>query len=141
MKLAVVGSRDFQDKDFMFSVLDIYRTQENLTEIVTGGARGADRLAEDYSVLHYPAGTAKIFLAKWEEIGKSAGYIRNIDIWEYADEGVAFWDGKSKGTEHSFKLAKKYKKTLLVFKDRSLIKFIKNGEEMPLEDLSDGKMD
>ena len=32
--------------------------------------------------------------------GKKAGYLRNVDMAEYADALVAFWDGKSKGTGH-----------------------------------------
>ena len=40
--------------------------------------------------------------------------VRNKKIWEEADEGIAFWDGKSRGTKHSFKLAEKAGKDLRV---------------------------
>lgn len=42
MKLAVIGSRNFEDYELMKSVLMKY----SIEEIVSGGARGADNLAE-----------------------------------------------------------------------------------------------
>jgi hypothetical protein len=53
--------------------------------------------------------------AEWDKYGKSAGYIRNKTIWDDSDMGIAFWDGVSKGTKHSFDLAKKQNKKLLIF--------------------------
>ena len=108
--------------------LDIYRLQEGLSEIVSGGALGIDTIAEQYAETH--GIPSKIFLADWQEKGKQAGFIRNNEIWEYADEGVAFWDGKSKGTAHSFQLAKRHKKTLIVFQGENLVKYIKMGVEV-----------
>lgn len=60
--------------------------------------------------------TLTIFPAKWNRYGKRAGYIRNKQIWEYADMGIAFWDGKSKGTQHSFKISQEQNKKLVVIK-------------------------
>jgi len=131
MKLAVVGSRSLVPSRYIKWVLDIYRTQENLTEIVTGGAIGTDTVAEIYAKQHDIH--LKIFYPKWTANGPRAGFIRNYDIWDYADEGIAFWDGKSKGTAHSFRLAKKFGKTLLVFQDNNLVKYIKHGKEVDLE--------
>lgn len=91
MKLAVVGSRGFNDYELLKSVLD----KIDIDVIVSGGANGADRLSERY--------------------GKRAGYIRNRDIWEAATSGIAFWDGESRGTAHSFELSKKLGKKLLVY--------------------------
>ena len=41
-----------------------------------------------------------MFLADWDQFGKSAGYKRNIQMAEHADALIAIWDGKSKGTMH-----------------------------------------
>lgn len=73
-------------------------------EIVSGGARGADSLAERYANERGLA--TKIFLPDWESHGKGAGFIRNRDIVDYADYVIAFWDFKSKGTGHTVGLAK-----------------------------------
>lgn len=65
-------------------------------EIVSGGARGADKLGEKYArEKNYPI---KSFPAEWQKYGKSAGPIRNAKMVDYANVCVAFWDRESKGT-------------------------------------------
>ena len=122
MKLAIVGSRDFNDYEFLKKKVDELRKQYDIDEIVSGGARGADSLAERYANEHNLK--LKIFPADWKKYGKSAGYIRNKQIWEYADIGIAFWDGKSPGTKHSIKLSDKLNKKLF------LILYEQNNEEL-----------
>jgi len=114
MKLAIVGSRTFNDYELLKKETDKLLEKYNITEIISGGAKGADSLAEKYAKEKKLKLT--VFPAKWNKYGKSAGFIRNNEIWEYADLGIAFWDGKSKGTQHSFKLAEKYHKILEVIK-------------------------
>ena len=113
MKLAVIGSRGFDDYNILESVLDELLTSFNITTIVSGGAKGADSLAEKYAKLHNL--DIEIYKPDWDKLGKAAGFIRNNTIWDNSDLGVAFWDGKSKGTAHSFGIAKKQKKELYVF--------------------------
>ena len=43
--------------------------------------------------------------------------------------GIAFWDGESRGTQHSFKLAEKYNKKLKVVK----FKRVKNGQKRTIK--------
>ena len=80
--------------------------------IVHGAARGADSLASAWATRNgvkqdsYPA--------EWDKHGKAAGFIRNEKMWKVADAGIIFWDGESKGTKHSIKLASTYKKVLQV---------------------------
>jgi hypothetical protein len=114
MKLAVIGSRTFNNFDFLYSTLNHYQFINNylITEIVSGGAQGADTLGRDYARLcKLPI---KIFPAEWDKYGKSAGYRRNVDIINACDEVVAFWDGQSKGTKHSIDLAHKANKKVTV---------------------------
>lgn len=99
MKIAVIGSRNFKDYELMKITLDEVRPQL----IISGGARGADTLAEKYAKEN--GIPTLIFLADWNRYGKSAGYRRNVDIIANADCVVAFWDGVSKGTKHSIDLA------------------------------------
>lgn len=110
MKLAVVGSRSVKDYNMIKKHLSDYL--ENEIEIVTGGSTGVDSLAEQFALEHNIP--VKIFLPEWELYGKSAGIKRNELIWQYADEGIAFWDGQSKGTSNSFKLSRKYKKKIKI---------------------------
>ena len=112
MRLAVVGSRNFTDYNTAKVILDELQKDVGFTRIVSGGANGADSLAEKYALANDI--DIDIFVPDWS-IGKQAGFIRNVEIWDNSDYGVAFWDGKSLGTKHSFKLAKKQNKRLFVF--------------------------
>ncbi len=111
MKIAVVGSRGFNDYDYMTSILN---NIEGITLIVSGGAPGADHLAEMYADQN---NINKLILkADWGKYGKSAGMIRNKDIVDNAEYIIAFWDGVSKGTKNSIERARKAGKQLAVFK-------------------------
>lgn len=109
MKIAIVGSRNYPDLEV---VRQFVREQPTTTCIVSGGAKGVDRAAEDEArrrglevEIHFP---------DWDVHGKSAGFIRNRAIVESADEVVAFWDGTSRGTKHSIDLAHKAGKPVRV---------------------------
>ena len=106
MKLAIIGSRDFINYNFLKENLEPYKPK--ITLVVSGGARGADKLGEQWAVENKIE--TLIFLADWDKFGKRAGYIRNEDIIKNCDCCIAFWDGKSKGTAHSISLCEKLKK-------------------------------
>ena len=69
-------------------------------KFVSGGAKGADSFGEEYAAAHDVKVT--VFKPDWKKYGKAAGPIRNKDMLDYASEDnpvvIAFWDGKSKGT-------------------------------------------
>lgn len=111
-KIAVVGSRKFKNFNLMKSVLDIILLKGNLGQIISGGAYGADTLAERYAKEN--GITIIIYLADWKRYGKGAGYIRNLKIVEACEYLIAFPMGGSKGTYHSIHLAKKLGKKVLV---------------------------
>ncbi len=113
MKLAVIGSRTFDDYKILCVVIDQLKEVFPISTIVTGGAKGADSLAEKYAYHNKLA--LEIYKPDWEQYGKSAGFIRNSTIWDNSDMGIAFWDGMSKGTAHSFNIAKKQNKKLYIF--------------------------
>jgi hypothetical protein len=73
--------------------------------IVSGGARGVDSVAEQQAKKR--GLPVEIYRAEWERFGKSAGFRRNRDIVTNADMVVAFWDGRSRGTENTINLAKR----------------------------------
>ena len=105
MKIAVIGSRGLAVHD-----LEKY-LPENVTEIVSGGAKGIDACARKYAIQNGVRLTE--FLPDYNKYGKSAPLKRNINIINHSDMVVAFWDGKSRGTkfviEHCKKLGVKCK--------------------------------
>ena len=112
MSIAIVGSKDFKNFDFLEkTILDNYKI-ENITELISGGAIGADTLAEQFAIKH--SIPMSIFKLDWDVYGKSAGYKQNIQIIDTADEVIAFWDGISRGTARSLKRCKELKTPITI---------------------------
>lgn len=137
MKLAIIGSRGFDNYQLLKDTLNRYfsyttyradlygRTDVHyhFDEVISGGAKGADFLAakwvkEDTGCMRgqtmYPSIKLTEFLPDWEKHGKRAGFLRNEDIVKTADMVLAFWDGQSKGTGNSLSVAKRLKKPTLI---------------------------
>jgi hypothetical protein len=100
----IAGGRDFSDYDYLRFVMELYGLDQDVC-IISGGARGADRLGERFAKENDLPLT--IFPADWTTHGKRAGYLRNEQMAQHADMVVAFWDGKSKGTKHMIDIMKK----------------------------------
>jgi hypothetical protein len=110
MKIAVVGSRSLDNYPLVKSILEQY----TFTQIISGGAKGIDTLAERYSderSLIKPL----VILPDWKQYNRGAGAVRNREIVDTADFVVAIWDGKSKGTKISINHAKKINKPVFVW--------------------------
>lgn len=104
-RIIIAGGRDFNNYFKCWYFCDHYLKNLEVSEIeiVSGTANGADKLGERYAKEKgFPI---KQFPANWDEYGKKAGFIRNKEMSEYANYLIAFWDGKSKGTESMIKLA------------------------------------
>lgn len=119
VKVIVAGSRTANNFELVEKSLMMYFKEHKLhradVEIISGTARGADQLGEQFAN-KYGLKLTK-FPADWDKYGKSAGYIRNEEMAKYATENgilFAFWDGNSKGTNHMINLAKKYSLTVIV---------------------------
>ncbi|WP_230593901.1 DUF2493 domain-containing protein [Lysinibacillus sphaericus] len=103
-KVIIAGGRDFNNYELLKEKVDFLLQNKGEIEIVSGAARGADKLGERYAKEKgYPINSHP---ANWDLYGKSAGYIRNKEMAKYANALIAFWDGKSKGTNHMINLAK-----------------------------------
>ena len=90
--VCICGSRSIKDLN-----LDFYLDPDYFGEIVTGGAAGVDTIAEKWAKKHNIEWVC--YLPQYEIYGgKYAPLVRNKQMIEYADECIAFWDGKSKGT-------------------------------------------
>lgn len=116
IKVIIAGTRDFDNYELLKQKMDKIlagrvRNNEEII-IISGTARGADKLGERYArekgykIERYPA--------NWDKYGKRAGYIRNEQMAKVADACVCFWDEQSKGTKHMIDLAKQYKLALRV---------------------------
>ena len=107
MKVAVIGSRNLQVWD-----LENY-LPEGTTEIVSGGARGIDTCARRYAL----ACGLKLteFLPEYDKYGRGAPLRRNLQIIDYADTVIAFWDGASRGTKYVIDNCQKLGKPVTVY--------------------------
>ena len=116
IKVIIAGTRDFNDYAFLKKNVDYFLQGINPNneeiEIVSGNARGADKLGERYAKEHNLP--VKLFPANWDKYGKQAGYLRNQEMANYSDMLIAFWDEKSKGTKHMIDIAKKQDLTVIV---------------------------
>lgn len=116
MRLAIIGARLFDDYELLKrEVVSRFKVSE-ITQIVSGGAKGADTLAERFG-LEYGI-DMKIFPARWDKYGKQAGYMRNTQIAEYADCAIAFPIGASKGTYDTIRKMEEFGKPVTVIKSR-----------------------
>ena len=116
MNMAIIGSRDFNDYEYLNKTIkEKVKELPIIKVIVSGCARGADTLGEEFARKNNLI--FKAYPAMWDTYGKSAGIIRNKDIINNSDIVVAFWDGKSTGTCNSIELAKKMGKKTYIFND------------------------
>lgn len=120
--IAIIGSRSFKTFEHL-TIMDTFIREKlgcvsKVNTVVSGAAAGADTLGKMWANVN---GCDMVeFPADWNTYGKAAGFIRNKTIIEAADVVFAFWDGKSKGTKHSIKIAKEMKKELHIcfFEDK-----------------------
>lgn len=100
-RVAIVGSREWSAKAPIISAVDDIPANGTL---VSGGARGVDTIAEIRA--NERGLRTEIYRADWENLGKAAGFIRNLAIVNSCDKLIAFWDGKSRGTMDTVNKAK-----------------------------------
>lgn len=82
MKLAIVGSRTFNDYNLLVKFIEKHYNTSEIDTIISGAARGADILGRLYA--------------------KNNGY--------QLIECVCFWDGQSHGTKHDIELCEQMDK-------------------------------
>ena len=113
LRIIIAGSRSFRNYEFLCGVLDrfikLYNTKYHSVVIISGTAKGADSLGEEYAESHNY--NLVKFPADWNKYGKSAGYIRNCTMADYAklaeeSHCIVFWDGISRGSKHMINICK-----------------------------------
>jgi predicted Rossmann fold nucleotide-binding protein DprA/Smf involved in DNA uptake len=138
MKIAIVGSRRFDDYNLLKSIMDAHLPI--VTLIISGGAKGADQLAERWSN-EFLKNSPKIIRPNWKDISHDdaiiksddkgnmydarAGLRRNELIAQQADLVIAFWDGQSKGTKQIILYAQQIDKEVQIvkYKEAAQLKF------------------
>jgi hypothetical protein len=117
VKLIVAGTRTFGDAALLERTLDAYTKGAEEVVVLSGGARGADWLGEEWAAkkMH----TVLRFHPDWAAYGKGAGPRRNLEMAQAATDCVVFWDGKSSGTKSMLELARKHKLKLKVVRYKS----------------------
>lgn len=126
MRVAIIGSRSVylnREQDVLPYL------PKNTTDIVSGGAEGADQIAEHIAAfLHIPI---TVFRPDYARFQRRAPLERNREIVRHADYVIALWDGSSRGTAHAIEqCVKEYKPVrVLICRDGNLIESIFDQSE------------
>lgn len=116
MKTIIAGSRTIEDYGLVVEALS--RINWDISEVVSGAARGIDALGERWAKENNIP--IKYFPAEWSVYGKAAGPIRNAQMAKYADALVALWDGESRGTSNMISEAKELGLHVVIFLEDEL---------------------
>ena len=121
MRIIIAGSRGIHGPEGVKAVKEAIRLSGwTPTEIISGGARGVDKIGEE--IAEEMRVDLVVFPANWKLNGKSAGFKRNKKMLWYAnlfnlEKGsdcpdkykgalIAVWNGTSSGTKSMIELAK-----------------------------------
>ncbi len=110
--IAVVGSRDFADYEMVTRWLNYTLSGPGAWTIISGGARGADSLAERYAIEH--GIEFNLYPADWDTHGRKAGFVRNTAMARACGMVLAFWDMESSGTAHMIQTALRHGKPVTI---------------------------
>ena len=113
MKVIIAGSRNLGSWSQVTAAIVTSGFEQEMSEIVSGGARGVDRMGEHFASLYKIP--LKVFPADWNKNGKAAGPIRNAEMAKYADALIAVWDGESRGTKNMIDEMEKLDKPVHVY--------------------------
>ena len=108
MKVLICGGRDYSNYQDLKSVLDKFF----ITEIISGGARGADSLAIQYAKARripyreYPA--------NWKKHGRKAGVLRNQEMLDSERPRLVIAFPGGKGTADMVRRARRTQNTEVI---------------------------
>lgn len=97
----IAGSREIRDYYEVCRAVEL--SDFNITGIVSGGARGVDKMGERYARSNNIP--LKVMPAEWDSFGISAGHMRNTEMAKQAQALIAIYNFRSPGTKHMIKIA------------------------------------
>jgi hypothetical protein len=104
VRVIIAGSRGITSIEHINQAMEAAAGAGILPSVVISGtARGVDQLGEQWAAAHKCP--VERYPADWTNLGKSAGYRRNVMMADVADALVAIWDGESRGTQHMVDIA------------------------------------
>jgi hypothetical protein len=127
-KILMCGDRNWSSEE---AINQFFKLLPKNIIIISGNARGADYLVEQYCKINNIEN--KIFPANWKKHGKAAGPIRNNLMLDEKPELVIAFHGdirNSKGTIHTVSSARTRKIPVLIVEDVNLIVCPKCNNEM-----------
>lgn len=114
MKLIIAGSRSIKQYSTLLAAIvesGLWGNYKRSLEIISGMAKGADTLGEEFSkknslVLHkkpaawdkWRVAGANVQVRNGQKYNALAGHWRNEEMAEMADQALILWDGKSTGS-------------------------------------------
>jgi len=131
-QLLVCGSREYELATELERVLDALVSVNRPSQVIVGGARGADRLAAAWS--RKRGFETVTVLADWNRDGKSAGFKRNermVNRLRSGDKVVAFVvdaTAPTAGTAHTMGLAAKKGFPVRVYDHASALSYAEQAE-------------
>jgi hypothetical protein len=111
MRTAIIGSRSFHNYHYFLECLE--RHPAPISSIVSGGAKGADSLAEKYARENNIPIT--IYNPDYKRFGRSAPLKRNIQILEDCELVLAFTSVSSLTPGTAFTMKEARKRDIAVF--------------------------
>lgn len=93
MKVVVTGGRKYADVQVVTRALSAVHHKHGISELIHGGATGADTLASDWA--RGQGIPSNLFRADWKGLGRAAGPLRNQRMIDEGkpDAAVAFPGG------------------------------------------------
>lgn len=118
MKLAISGWRNMSSKEYLHvfqqAMEDLLVTHNQIPKlIITGGARGADRLGEAWAKEHKIP--LLILTPDYKAHGDRAPLLRNTDIIKECTHLLAFPHHSGSGTQDAIRKAMKLDKIVMVY--------------------------
>jgi len=91
MRVIVCGGRNFDDFYSLAMALNTIHLITPITEVIEGGAKGADLLANVWAT--FKGIKVTTVRAEWEKYGKKAGMVRNAQMAEMKPDAVIAFPG------------------------------------------------
>ena len=113
LKVAIIGSRDFINKQLMEKTMQAFQIEYKIDCIISGGAKGADTMGVQWANRNNIPIT--VFYPDFKN-RKRAYHFRNRQIVKECDVLIAFWNGSSTGTKYTIDYARTLERKVVVVK-------------------------